>query len=44
MVFIIFVLLLPPGALDGGAPGSSQKPASSLECPELDSVLYRQAR
>ena len=44
MLFIIFVLLWPPGALDAGASGSSQKPASSLECPELDSVLYRQAQ
>ena len=44
MLFIIFVLLLPPGALDSGAPGSPQKPASSPECPELDGVLYRQAQ
>jgi hypothetical protein len=44
MLFIIFVVLLSPGALDAGAPGRSQKPADSPDCPELDSVLYRQAQ
>ena len=44
MLFIMFVLLLSPGALEAGAPGSAQKPASSLECPELDRILYRQVQ